>query len=505
MFLEAVTRREMMQRALAASVGFGLATVASSGLPAEYSGYDAIGLAELVAKKQITPLELLQAVRARAESLNPKLNAICRFFFDKAEVQIKEGLGNGPFRGVPFVLKDISQQLAGVPLTFGSRAFKEYVPDFDSTLVTRYKQAGLVIFAKTTTPELGISPVTESALFGQTHNPWNLECTPGGSSGGSAALVASRIVPMAHGSDGGGSLRMPASCCGIFGLKPTRGRVPLGPAQFEGWNGLSAHHAVTLSVRDSAALLDASAGAELGAPYWAPPPQRPFLKEVGADPGKLRIALVLKPPTAVQVDAECQKAATEAGKLCESLGHHVEQAQLPDLAMLDQIRAAIVPVSIARTLDDRARSLGRPLSENDLEPVAWDAYQRGLRVSSVEYSRAIANCHQAGLVMARFQQIYDVVLSPTLARPPVLLGALGSSRADVPALLAERAAFMPFTALYNFTGQPSMSVPLHWSPDGLPIGVMFSARFGDEATLFRLAAQIEKARPWASRRPPAAV
>ena len=497
-----VTRRRFIGSGVAASVGARIAPAALSGLAAEYDRYDGLGLADLVAKKQVTPSELLGAVRARVEALNPKLNAFCQLFFDRAEAQIKQGLPNGPFRGLPFVLKDIGQQLAGTPTTSGSRLFKDNAPDFDSTLVARYKQAGLVIFAKTTTPEMGLAPSTESALFGPTRNPWNLERTPGGSSGGAAAAVASRIVPMAHGSDGGGSIRIPASCCGVFGLKPTRGRVPFGPTQFEGWNGLSAHHALTISVRDSAALLDASAGAELGAPYWAPPPQRAFLKEVGADPDKLRIALLLRPPGDLPLDPECKRGAMEAAKLCASLGHRVEEAQPSiDYAALSGAWVAVTRVSLARVLEDRARALGRPLTEKDLEPVTWAVYQMGLRVSSVDYSRAIAICHQAGLAMAKFHQMHDLILSPALAKPPVALGLLSLSRTDVEAVLKEFGAFSPYTAVFNMTGQPSMSVPLHWSPDGLPIGVMFSARFGEEATLFRLGAQLEKAKPWASRRP----
>jgi amidase/6-aminohexanoate-cyclic-dimer hydrolase len=403
---------------------------------------------------------------------------------------------------VPFVLKDIGQQLSGTPTTSGSRVFKDHVPDFDSTLVTRYKQAGLVIFGKTATPELGLTTTTESVLFGQTRNPWNLERTSGGSSGGSGAVVASRIVPMAHGSDGGGSIRIPASCCGVFGLKPTRGRVPMGPTQFEGWNGLSAHHALTISVRDSAALLDVSSGPDLGAPYWAPPAQRPFLKEIGVRPGKLRIALAITPPAGIPLDPECRKAAVEAAKLCESLGHRVEEAQpaLNFAAMRDAF-LNIIAVSIARTLEDATQTLGRPVTEQDVEPVTWVRYQMGRAVRSVDYSRSIATLHQTGLTMAQFHQAYDVILNPTLAKPPVTLGVLSLSPENVDVYLKEVVEFGPYTALYNVTGQPSMSVPLHWTPDDLPVGVMFSARFGDEATLFRLAAQLEKAMPWAARKP----
>jgi Asp-tRNA(Asn)/Glu-tRNA(Gln) amidotransferase A subunit family amidase len=499
-----LTRREILRLGAAGAVASLMRPAGLSGLAADTDRYDAIGLADLVAKGDVTPLELLHAVQKRVESIQPRLNCFSALFFDKAEAQIEAGLPEAPFRGVPFALKDISHQLKGTATTNGSRLFQENVPDFDSTLVERYKKAGLVIFGKTTSPELGLSPSTESALFGKTRNPWNPERTPGGSSGGTAAAVASRALPMAHGSDGGGSIRMPASCCGVFGLKPTRARVPLGPTQFEGWNGLSVHHALTLSVRDSAALLDATAGPEKGSPYSAPPPERPFLEEVKRSPGKLRIAMVLSPASGASVDPECLKAATDAAKLCEDLGHDVEEARLPEpCKTVGEIMATLVFVSVARTLEDAAEARGRPVTEADVEPITWDNYQRGLSIPSVAYSRAIHACHQVGLAMARFQEAFDVVLSPTLAKPPIPLGVLSLSAPSAEDYGRELVAFMPFTQLYNVTGQPSMSVPLHWTSDGLPVGVMFSARFGDEATLFRLAAQIEEARPWRERRPPA--
>ena len=330
-----INRREMLKRGAAASLGIAAPSLIPlsgenmilTGLPSEYDKYDALGLAELIANKETTPAELLNAVRRRVEMINPKINAFSHLFYDKAEEQIKSGLGQGPFSGVPFALKDLGQYLKGTITSTGSRIWKDQVADYDSTLVTRYKQAGLVIFGKTASPELGLTFTTESVLYGQTRNPWDLERTSGGSSGGASSVVASRILPMAHASDGGGSIRTPASCCGLFGLKPTRGRVPMGPGQFEGWNGLSAHHAVTISVRDSAALLDISSGAELGSPYYPPPQQRPFLMEVGADPGKLRIALIADSPAGTPVDPECKLAATETAKLCESLGHKVEEAK----------------------------------------------------------------------------------------------------------------------------------------------------------------------------------
>ena len=493
-------RREMLKTSVAAGVGATLGGL--SGLAAEYDKYDALGLAELIAKKQITPLELLHAVRQRLEAVNPKLNAFSQLFFDKAEAQIKQGLPKGPFHGVPFALKDLGQYLTGTITSAGSRVWKDSVATYDSTLVQRYKQAGLVIFGKTTSPELGLTMTTESAVYGQTRNPWNLERTSGGSSGGTSAAVAARILPAAHGSDGGGSIRIPASCCGLFGIKPTRGRVPMGPAQFEGWNGCSHHHALTISVRDSAALLDATAGMELGSPFFSPSPVRPFLQEVGAPPGKLRIALMLQTPSGTPVDTECKQAALDAAKLCESLGHKVEEKPLPlDGAAMRAAFLSVVQVSLARTLDDAALALGRPLTEKDVEPVTWVMMQAGRAITSLAYSRAIAACHQAGLAMAKFQQNYDVILSPTLAQPPVKLGVLSLSTTNIAAYTKAVTEFSPYTALYNVTGQPSMSVPLSWTSNGLPVGVMFSARFGDEATLFRLAAQLEKAQPWARRRP----
>jgi amidase len=506
-----ISRRKLIRDSTAASVGAAIILMENNssnteapftGLAAEYDQYDGLGLAELIAKRQVTPLELLNAVRQRVEALNPKFNAFCALFFDRAEAQLKNGLGAGPFRGVPFALKDLGVHLAGVPTTFGSWVYKNYVPDLDSTLVERYKRAGLVIFGKTATPEFGLTTTTESVLFGLTRNPWNLERTSGGSSGGASAAVSSRMLPMAHGSDGGGSIRIPASCCGLFGMKPTRGRVPLGPTQFESWNGCSHHHALTISVRDSAALLDATAGAELGSPFFVSPPARPFLQESGADPGKLRVALVIEATNGAPLDPECRKAVLEAAKLCESLGHKVEEVKLPlDDAVMRAAFMSILQVSLARTLDDAAKPLGRAVTEKDVEPITWVIAQAGKAVSSVVYSRAIATIHQVGLTVAKFMQRYDVILNPTLAKPPVALGTLSLSRGDLSGYIKDVGEFSPNTALYNVTGQPSMSVPLHWTPEGLPVGAMFSARFGEDAALFRLAAQLEKAKPWAGRRP----
>lgn len=506
------SRRDVLKRGAAASLGAFMSdhlssipalnpSTSLSGLAGEYEKYDGLGLAELIAKKEISALELLSAVRQRVELLNPKLNALCHLFFDKAEAQINQDPGTGPFRGVPFALKDLGMYLTGTITSAGSRVWKNNVASYDSTLVSRYKQAGLAIFGKTNSPELGLTVTTESVLFGQTRNPWNLERTAGGSSGGSAALVASRILPMAHGSDGGGSIRIPASCCGVFGFKPTRGRVPLGPSSFENWNGCSHHHALTISVRDSAALLDATVGQELGSPFLSPKPVRPFLDELAHDPGSLRIALAATSPSGVPLDPECRKAVLNAAKLCESLGHKVEETALPiHNEVLRGAFFAVLQVSLARTLDDAAAMLGRAVTQQDVEPVTWGMAQGAGAVSSVAYSRAIATLHQIGLSMAKFQQSYDVILSPTLSKPPVPLGILSLSQ-DPEAYGKAITEFMHSTSLYNVTGQPSMSVPLHWTADGLPVGVMFSARFGEDALLLRLAAQLEKAQPWVNRKP----
>jgi Asp-tRNA(Asn)/Glu-tRNA(Gln) amidotransferase A subunit family amidase len=496
-----IDRRAMIAGAVAAGAGLVLSRL--SGLAAEIEQYDAIGLADLIARTQITPGELLAAVRQRVEVVNPKLNAFCQLFFDRAEADIKRGLPAGPFRGVPFALKDLGVYLQGTVTSAGSRVWRFVAAEADSTLVARYKAAGLVLFGKTTTPELGLTTTTESALYGQTRNPWNLDRTSGGSSGGSAAAVAARILPAAHATDGGGSIRIPASCCGLFGLKPTRGRVPLGPTQFESWNGFSCHHVLTRSVRDSAALLDATGGGELGSPFLSPPrPSRSFLQETRVAPGRLRIALVIDPPGGTPLDPACRQAASDAAKLCSSLGHHVDVARLPvDNALMREAFLHVVNVSVARALADAARTLGREVTEQDVEPVTWAMSQQGRRTDVVAYSRAIATSHQVGLAMARFHEQYDLVLSPTLASPPVPLGVLSLSPDSMSAFTKAITEFGPYTALYNVTGQPSMSVPLGWTMDGLPVGVMFSGRFGDEATLFRLAAQLEQASPWDGRRP----
>jgi amidase len=412
----------------------------------------------------------------------------------------------GPFTGVPFLLKDLGPRYAGVRLTWGSAFLREFVPTDDSELVIRQKQAGLIILGKTNTPEFGSSPTTEPALFGPTKNPWDLSRTPGGSSGGSAAAVAAGLVPFAHANDGGGSIRIPASCCGLFGLKPTRARNPLGPDHGgAGWD-LAVEHAVTRSVRDSAALLDATAGprpGNLGDPYWAPSPARRFIEEVGAEPGRLRIAFATRAPTGVSIHSECGAAVREAAALCEELGHVVEEASPPiDGGAWADAFTTLWSARSAATLDGWAAQIGQAPTPDQFEPFTWALQERGRHCTALMLLHALQRLQTGSLDVARFFTRYDIWLTPTLAEPPVPLGTFDSPPED-PLWSFQRAMeFVPFTPICNVTGQPAMSVPLYWTPEGLPVGTHFTARYGDEATLFRLAAQLEAARPWSGRRPP---
>ena len=471
----------------------------------EYSRYDALGLAELVRSKDVKPEELLNAAIARAEAVNAKVNAIVVKCYDDARKEIARGLPEGPFTGVPFLVKDVGFQMKGVESSFGSRFFLGYKPDQDDTVIRRYREAGLVIFGRTHSPEIGLTAVTDSALHGVTRNPWNLGRTAGGSSGGSGAAIATGIVPMASGSDGGGSIRIPASCCGLFGMKPTRTRVPLGPAFFEIFDGLVVNHALTRTVRDSAALLDVSAGPDRGDAYAAPPQVRPFLEEVTIPPGRLRVALAFEAAPDQKTDPECRKAAENAAKLCEELGHRVEevsdrfQTYFPWLEVRNAWHTSM-EANIATWINGLLKQQQRVLHKDDVEIVTQEIIERGQHHTTSDLIGARLTFHRASRLMADFQRDYDVVLTPTLGKPPVSHGQMSLS-SKYNEYVRGLAAFQPFTPLANATGQPAMSIPLHWTAEGLPIGVHFFGRFGDEATLFRLAAQLEKAKPWADKRP----
>ncbi len=471
----------------------------------EYRRHDAVALARLVRSGDVSPRELLELAIARAEAVDPKLTAIVVRQFEGAREAVAGKLPAGPLAGVPYLLKDLGIAMAGTVTTEGSRFFRDQKPDFDSTLVERYRAAGLVIFGKTHSPEFGSSPSSESALHGATHNPWDPSRSAGGSSGGSAAAVAAGIVPAAHATDGGGSIRIPASCCGLFGLKPTRGRVPMGPRVYEGWGGMSAAHCVSRSVRDSAALLDASQGPAIGDAYAAPPRERPYLEELERKAGRLRIALMKKPMLPLEVAPECSDALERAVALCVSLGHSVEEASPTlDIASVYQAFSLLASTGTALKLAQREAALGRPALPYEIESINWTTIATGRGASGVDYARAREAIHGASRVLGTFMERYDVILSPTMAMVPAPLGVLSPSQ-DIEKFTGPATRASGFTSLFNITGQPAMSVPLHWTaaaegaPSGLPIGVQFAGRFGDEATLFRLAAQLEEAQPWFER------
>lgn len=470
----------------------------------EFSTYDVAGLAELVATRQASPEELLDAAIEAVEQTNGSINAVVTRMYDEAARFIAEDLPeSAPLRGVPFLLKDLRAEYGGVATTSGSRFFTDYVPDHDSELVSRYKRAGLVIFGKTNTPEFGGNVSTEPVLFGPTRNPWDLNRIAGGSSGGSAAAVAGRMVPAAHASDGGGSIRIPASCCGVFGLKPTRGRNPAGPDFGEAWNGLSMEHAITRTVRDSAALLDITAGPDIGDPYWAPPQERPFVDEVGTEPGALRVAFSVTAKSGVPVHPDCLEAVERSAALLEELGHSVVEAE-PDYdgAELGEAIRTIIGGNMMAAVRAHSHRKGREPGPDDLERVIRRRVALGDAATATEYVLAVQTMHRVGRTVGRFLNDFDVIMTPTVAQPPLRIGQLNTNTEDVQTFLDHLYGFIPFTAVFNATGQPAMSVPLHWNEEGLPIGVQFAAAFGGEATLFRLAGQLERSRPWAHRVPP---
>jgi len=471
----------------------------------EVTWLDATAQADLVRRKEVKPIELVDAAIERIERVNPALNAVVTTMYEQGRAAATGELPDGPFTGVPFLLKDLIASYAGVRMTFGSTFLADHVPDHDSELVLRHKRAGLIILGKTNAPEFGILPTTEPRLFGSAHNPWDTSRTPGGSSGGSAAAVAAGMVPMAHGNDGGGSIRIPASCCGVFGLKPTRARNPLGPDFGDLGSGLVAEHALTRSVRDSAALLDATAGPDTGDPYWAPMPTRPFVQEVGADPGRLRIGFATEAVTDAKVHPDCVSAVRDAAKLCADLDHDVVEVKF-DLPgeLVTQAFVTVWSALAAWSIDGMALITGRTPTQDQFEPLTWALAESARQQTSSAYLLAVTMLQVLSREIARFCQDFDTVLTPTLAWPPPPLGTFFDPPDNPWQALLRAAEFIPFTPMCNITGQPAMSVPLYWNSEGLPVGTHFVGRFGEEATLFRLAAQLEAARPWADKRPPVA-
>jgi Asp-tRNA(Asn)/Glu-tRNA(Gln) amidotransferase A subunit family amidase len=470
----------------------------------DYWKYDGLDLAELVRRKEVTAEEILDGVIARIETLNPKLGCVVLRMDEYARRQIKAGLGYGPFTGVPLMIKDLYLLVKDTPIANGSRLFQGMTCPIDQTLSERYRRAGFVFCGRTASPEFGLNMTSDPAIFGPTRNPWDLSRTAGGSSGGSSSAVAARLVPIAHSTDGGGSIRIPASFTGTVGMKPTRLRNPHGPLVGEGWAGLSAAHTITLTVRDQAATLDATSGPAEGDPYAAPPPERPYLAEVGRDPGRLRIAVHTKARSGVPVHAECVQAATVAARLCEELGHTVEEAAPEyDYDQMFEALWVLACSNIANNVDLRLAELKRGLRDDDLEPASHGAYRFGKGLSAVDYARATVAAHGISRRIGAFYAKYDVAISPVSANPALPLGAPPNMKegdwGKYRAALYQQIAFTP---VYNVSGAPAMSVPLHWTAAGLPVGTQLAAGFGNEGVLFRLAAQLEAARPWFNRLPP---
>jgi len=489
----------------------------------EYDRYDATGLGELIRKKEITPLEVLEEAVSRIEKLNPMVNAVVLKMFDHA-LKLAEGpIPDGPFTGVPFLLKDLLAAYKGFPLTGGSRSCRNVIPDRHSELVGRFIDSGLIVMGKTNTPEFGLMNVTEPELFGPARNPWDTNRTPGGSSGGSAAAVAAGMVPMASAGDGGGSIRIPASCCGLFGLKPSRGRNPTGPLHGRVWQGAVVEHVISRSVRDSAAVLDAVSGPDHGAPCVAARQERPFIDEVTTEPGKLKIAYSVASPIHTDVHDECKDAVHDAAALLAGLGHEVVEAS-PDIDGLMLVKSYLMMYfgEMAADLTQLKKDKKSGFINHDIEIVTRTLALLGNTFTAGEFVSMMRQWDIAARAMGSFHEKYDLYLTPTIALPPVRIGELAPKTGEifmmkicnalklggllksagiVDIMAVNSFRFTPFTQLANCTGQPAMSVPLYWTGSGLPVGVQFIAPNGNEALLFRTAGQLERARPWFDKRP----
>ncbi len=469
---------------------------------------DATAQAELVRRGEASPVELVDAAIERIEASNGEINAVIHKLYDEGRAQAASELPDGPFRGVPFLLKDLGAAFAGQPLHMGMQYLKDadYRSPVDTYLALRFKQAGFVTIGKTNTPELGILPTTEPRAYGPSRNPWDLERSTGGSSGGSAAAVAAGMVPVAHANDGGGSIRIPASECGLVGLKTTRQRTSEGPLVGDNMSGLTVELVVSRSVRDTAAVLEAVHGPAPGDPYVAPPPARPYTEEVGADPGQLRIGLLAEPLLGARPNAVVAEAARDAGRLLESLGHAVTESHPGGFEEMDLIDTFFTRwmAGQAAILDQLQTVVGREIGPDDVEPLTWALAEEGRRRSAARYLVAVSQ-HQlvSRRVAGWFESEVDLLVTPTLGEPPPPLGSFDDTGEDPTAALIRGSQTATFTALFNVTGHPAISLPLHWSEDGLPIGVQLVAPFGAEDVLLRVASQLEEARPWADSAPAA--
>ena len=460
----------------------------------EYKEYDALGLSELLKKKEVSAKELLEEAIFLTETLDPLINAVPQKHFELAMAQAETDL-KGPFFGVPFLLKDLHSSLEGTITSDGSRSSAKNVADFTDTLTQRCLDSGLVIFGKTNSPEFGLTVTTEPVLFGPTRNPWNLNHSAGGSSGGAAAAVAAGIIPMAQATDGGGSIRIPASCCGLVGLKPTRARTPRGPKVFEGWAGQSIAHCVSISVRDSALLLDATSGPEIGSPYHAPYQKDSFLSSLEKDPKNLKIAYIV--PESISIDAEVKDVMTKTFSLLESLGHSVESKSidLPTDEIMTTI-AAVISSSLANKIDEMEKQIGKNLDNTMLENVTLQMQKNGKEVLAKDYIQAVKTNHKIGYEVEKMFLDYDILLSPVLAKPPVEIGNIDLNTTDFADYAEKLSTYTPFTGIFNQSGHPSISLPLYRTPKNLPVGTMLTASFGNESLLFGLARQLEVAEPW---------
>ena len=461
----------------------------------EYFSYDALGLAELVRTKQISSIELLEVAIALTEKLDPKLNAVPIKHFELARENLKNNTDSGIFNGVPFLLKDLNNYLKGTVTSGGSRVLENITADHTSELVKRTLDSGLNIFGKTNSPELGLTVTTEPVLYGPTRNPWDLDRSSGGSSGGASSAVAAGIIPMAQASDGGGSIRIPASCCGLFGLKPTRARTPLGPASLEGWGGQSIFHCVSVSVRDSAALLDVTSGPEKGAPYRSAYQEKSFLEQINIEPGNLKIGYL--EDSSISVDEDVKEVMNSTIDLCQKLGHSVESTKINFSS--EEISLAIITIissNVSYAVKSQSDQTGREVSNEYFENVTLQMAENGNNFSASDYVNAIKINHRLGQELEKMFDQYDVLLSPVLASPPVKIGTIDMNTNDMKTYVERLTKYSPFTGIFNQSGQPSMSVPLFRTKDNLPVGSMFSAAFGNENLLFSLAGQLEQAQPW---------
>lgn len=470
--------------------------------PCEWEALDMTDLAALVGKGDIAPRELTETAIARIEALNPIVNAVVITAFEEALDELSRRTDRPPFLGMPYLVKDLYAPVRGLPLTNGSRIFEKMTPEFDSTLVARLRAAGFVFPARTNSPEFGLNASTEPYRYGPTRNPWNLEHIAGGSSGGAGAAVASGMVPVAHATDSAGSIRIPASCNGLVGLKPTRGLNPYGPHRGDAAHGISHENAVTRSVRDTAALLDITAGPDAGAPYFSLPPEGGFVAALTRAPAALKIGFTTETFAGRKVDPECAEGVLATARLLEELGHRVEESR-PDFdveRMVDNMMTVLIG-SLTPMINAWERQLGRPFGPDDVEPQAHGAFAKARSTDLDAYLTALAAMQLEVRKMGRFFETHDILITPTLSSPPPRLGCLPTSISNVDEFMERLFALCPFTAPFNASGQPAVSLPLHWSSTGLPIGIQFVAGYGQDAKLLQLAAQVEQAAPWFARRP----